>query len=345
MNRLPILILYCLLPVAVLGADAPDPLFDSADMLDLTLTAPFDLIDDERDKEKEYEGSLSYLDATGAEVVLDAQFSVRGNWRLDKRNCRYSQLWINLRRGQVQGTLFENQNRLKLVVQCNRANRYADYIIKELQAYQLFSELSEIHFDTRLVNVSYADSERPNNSRNHIAFFIEHQNRLADRFGFSEVELNTIPREELNKQQSKLMSLFMYLLGNTDYSMIQGPEDEECCHNAKLLQNPAGEYIPVPYDFDASGFVDTTYAPEPNPAFSLRNNRQRLYRGFCVSEEELNGAIAEFMESREQMTAIVADTTYVSSRSANRTLGYMEDFFEILEDPRRIEREFVDDCR
>tara|TARA_Y100000031_G_scaffold114598_1_gene126743 strand:+ start:620 stop:1006 length:387 start_codon:yes stop_codon:yes gene_type:complete len=111
----------------VFAAD-PDPLFQSSETLEITLTAQIDEIDDTRDKDTEYEGTLSYLDAAGTEIILDASFSVRGNWRLDKRNCRYAQLWGNLRRSQVAGTIFENQNRLKLVVQCRRQDRYSDYI-------------------------------------------------------------------------------------------------------------------------------------------------------------------------------------------------------------------------
>jgi hypothetical protein len=91
--------------------------------------------------------------------------------------------------------------------------------------------------------------------------------------------------------------------------------------------------------------VDTSYAPEPNPDFGINNNRSRAYRGYCVPEETLNGAIAAFQNAREQMIAIVSDTNYVSPHTANRAGRYVEDFFEVLDSPRRIEREFIRDCR
>jgi len=126
-------LLLCSVSTAVLfAAPSPDPLFQSADLLDITLVAPFDQIDRDRDKEREYEGSLSYTDANGQEVVLDITLEVRGNDRLKKANCRYSQLWVDFKRRQAAGTLFENQNRLKLVVQCGRRVSYANYIVKEL---------------------------------------------------------------------------------------------------------------------------------------------------------------------------------------------------------------------
>ena len=192
-------LLLCSVSSAVLfAAPSPDPLFQSADLLDITLVAPFDQIDCDRDKEREYEGSLSYTDANGQEVVLDITLEVRGNDRLKKANCRYSQLWVDFKRRQTAGTLFENQNRLKMVVQCGRRVSYANYIVKELQAYKLFAEISEINFDTRLLNVTYINSGRGNAGRTHLGFFLEHQNRLASRFDMEEVEINRVSSAELN---------------------------------------------------------------------------------------------------------------------------------------------------
>ena len=90
-----------------------------------------------------------------------------------------------------------------------------------------------------------------------------------------EVEENRVSADQLDPMQSTLASLFMYLIGNTDFSLIQAQAGEECCHNAKLIRDASGTYFPVPYDFDASGFVDTSYAPEPSPQFNLRSNRSR----------------------------------------------------------------------
>lgn len=311
-----------------------DPLFADPAPLAITLTAPFEQIDDERDKDQEYRGTLTYTGSDGEPVVLDARFEVRGNWRLSKSNCSYSQLWVDLRRGQLPGTLFENQNRLKLVVQCRRQSRYADYIQRELQAYQIFSRLSEFHFDTRELMVTYVDSEE-GDSRTHAGFFIEHQNRLADRFAMEEVEANSVSASALDPLQGALVSLFMYFVGNTDFSLIQGPPEEECCHNAKLLASGESFY-PVPYDFDASGFVDTSYAPEPLPQFRIRSNRTRLYRGFCVDEAVMSDALARFRSIETEVTDMMAET---------RTRGFVEDFFETINEPRDLRRQILEKCR
>ena len=323
----------------------PDPLFQSDTPLDITFEAPFAQIDRERDKEAEYEGVMRYVDADGLEVRLDMKLEVRGDWRLQKRNCHYSQLWVDLKRGQTPNTIFAEQNRLKLVVQCRAHDNYRDYLVKEQQLYKAFENLSDIHFGTRLVNATYIDSEDPSSSRTHLAFFIEHQRRLSDRFTMEEVQLNVIPSSDLDPLQSSLVGLFMYQIGNTDYSMTQTAEGDECCHNVKLLVDGAGRYFPIPYDFDASGFVDASYAAPPNPSFGIQNNRSRAYRGFCIKPEQLDAAVALITAQRDNTIAIVSDTSHIGDRVANRNVRYMEQFYEVLENQRRYQRDIIDDCR
>tara|TARA_B100001105_G_scaffold249112_1_gene235637 strand:- start:1789 stop:2826 length:1038 start_codon:yes stop_codon:yes gene_type:complete len=344
LKRLSLLLIPILTSVSLEAAES-DLLFQSTERLEITITAPFGRIDKERDKEIEYAGVLSYVDSAGATINLDVELAVRGNYRLIKSNCRYSQLWVDLKRGQLEGTLFANQNRLKLVVQCGRQNRYADYLVREQQVYTMFSEISDYDFGTRLLNVTYVDSEDEDDVRTHVAFFIEHQNRLADRFGMDKVESNGISRTELNARQGVLVSLFMFLIGNTDYSIIRGPENDACCHNSKLLVNADGEYFPIPYDFDASGFVDASYAPEPRPDFNLRSNRSRLYRGFCVPDDILSAAIKTYQDAKEGLNTIIGDTTYIGVRAVNRTIKFVDSFYEVINNPRKLQREIARGCR
>ena len=327
------LVVISLVASSNMPAAEQDPLFASQETLAITLVGPFDRIDDERDKEQEYDGGLQYVDASGEIIELDARFEVRGNWRLNKSNCDYSQLWVDLRRSQVEGTLFENQNRLKLVVQCRRTDRYLEFLQREMQAYQIYSLLTEHHFAIRPLEVTYQDNEE-DESRTHAAFFIEHQNRVAELANMEEVVENRVNSDQLDPLQSTLTSLFMYLVGNTDFSLIQAQEGEECCHNAKLIRDSSGAFFPVPYDFDASGFVDASYAPQPG--FNLRSSRSRLYRGYCVDDAIMSAAVDRFMSVKNEIIEIAA------SRKNDR---FVADFFETLEDPRDFQRDIIRDCR
>ena len=150
-----------------------------------------------------------------------------------------------------------------------------------------------------------------------------------------EVQENSVVVSTLDPLQNALVSLFMYFLGNTDFSLIQGPPGEKCCHNSKLLAS--GESLfPIPYDFDASGFVDASYAPEPLPRFRIRSNRTRLYRGFCVRDPIMDEALANFRSIETEVTEMITE---------RRARGFVVDFFDTINDPRDLRREILEKCR
>ena len=326
-------------------AQPADPLFADSELLELTLVGPFSDIDRQRDKSESYDGGLSYTDEAGATVVLDTKLEVRGNWRLQKQNCDYAQLWLDVKRGQARGTLFDEQNRLKLVVQCGQRSRHEQWLFKEQLAYDLFRVVSGLNFDTRLARVSYQDSENSRSTRSHYAFLIEHQNRLADRFSMAKVEENSVDVNLLDPMQANLTALFMYMIGNTDFALLAGPEGEECCHNAKLLLDSNGIYQPIPYDFDSSGFVDADYASPPNPVMKIRTNKQRRYRGYCAHEGNFPEAVAHMKRIQPEIERLVAENAYLTDSHKRTTSRYIADFYEILADERRLQRDILDDCR
>ncbi len=341
----PVLQLLTLLLLAgQLQAAEYDPLFASAAKLQITLDGPFGLIDRERDKEKDYPGKLSYQSPTGEPVVLDVEFQVRGNYRLRKENCGHAQLWLNIKTRQAQDTLFENQDRIKLVVQCGSEQRYADYLVREHQAYQFFNRLTDRSIAARLVDVTYRDSSDPHEARTSLGMFIEHQKRLAKRLDLQGVKVDRIGVAQLEPVQASLVAIYNYMVANADYSMLAADEGEECCHNVIPLEDQEGRYVPIPYDFDSSGFVNASYATPP-AGLNLRSVRQRLYRGFCAHNDLITATLAHFREHRQAFETILADTTQVSSSQAERAQQFIKGFYDLIDDPANIQREFLGKCR
>ncbi|MFK7865634.1 MAG: hypothetical protein AB8B95_15570 [Pseudohongiellaceae bacterium] len=326
-------------------AATPDALFADSQLLDLTLTGPFSLIDKERDKSKRYEGTLSYIDDNQSTVLLDVAYEVRGNWRLQKSNCSHAQLWLDLKRGQTKNTLFENQNRLKLVVQCGKQESKEQWLIKEQLAYDMFSEFSDYHFDTRLIQATYSDSLEKDQERTHFAFIIENQNRLAKRFDLEKFELNRAELTTLNSVQANRVALFMLLIGNTDFSLSSGAPNDSCCHNAKLLTDNSGVNYPFPYDFDASGFVDASYAAPPDPSMRINRNTQRLYRGYCAHIDNIEEEIERALETQGAVERMITDSEYASDRTKKKAIRFLTNYYDDLANERKNQRSIVGKCR
>jgi len=332
--------LLALLPGGLARAAAP--LFADEAPLALTLSGPFDRIDDERYKEQTYRGSVTWMGSVGEES-LDVKYEVRGNFRLRERVCDHVPLWLDFDKDEVDGTVFEGQNRLKLVVQCKRYDRYQGYLAREEQAYRMFRALSELSLDTRLAWVNFVDEEA-GTQRRELAFIVQHHKQLARAHELDLFEdASNFPRDRLDSARSALVALFMYMVSNTDFSMVMGAPGDDCCHNTKPLMDAEGTIFPLPYDFDSTGYVDPSYA-ETADKLGQSSVRDRLYRGYCRHNEALPAAIALLQQRKPALLAIAADSRFMSRGDAKRATRFIEKFFDIIDSERRTEWEITGDC-
>ena len=92
------------------------PLFQSHDPITITLTTDFEWLIDERNDSIEVEGSVRFVDMGGSEVTKPVRVRARGNFRRDPRNCNFPPLRLDFPTGEMEGTVFEGQDKLKLVI-------------------------------------------------------------------------------------------------------------------------------------------------------------------------------------------------------------------------------------
>jgi hypothetical protein len=198
------------------------------------------------------------------------------------------------------------------------------------------------------VRTTYRDSGR-RREEVQFNFLIEDVDDLARRNSRVALDVQTreVASSQLDPQQAAIAGLFQYMIGNLDWDMVQGPEGEECCHNGKLLAANATSrerVIPVPYDFDFSGFVNAPYA-QPPQGMPVRNVRQRYYRGLCRYNEQAVAAAELFRSRREQLYAVIDGETRLNEQRRRSARSYIEEFFEVLDDPQRFQRQVIENCR
>lgn len=317
------------------------PLFATHEPLELTMTVPLRTLVNRRGRRPVVEGTLVYTDS-GRPVDLDVEVTTRGFSRLEL--CAFPPLRLNLKRSQVPGTVFAGQNRLKLVTLCRDQASYVQYLELEYLAYRIYNLVTEYGFRVRKAAMRYVDSER-GDVVEAPAFFIEHIDGVAERVGMHELEVPALSLAELEPRRQADLGVFQYLIGNTDWSAIAPADGEDCCHNMSVVAPREGRAgaVSVPYDFDQTGLVNASYA-RPSEQLRIRTVRQRLYRGFCVANAQLEPAIAAFNAARTDIEALFAASS-LDDENRQRALEYLAEGYAVLNEPDEREREIVSACR
>jgi hypothetical protein len=324
--------------------DKPPKIFDSYDEMQVTLTGPWKTIMRNKKKDDTYPATFSWTGADGVEHTVDVTIALRGITR--RRVCDFPPLELIFDKQAVKGTTLRGNKSLKLVTYCDTNSKYEQYYIKEFLAYRIYNQLTDFSYRARPLMVDYRDSERDNRSTKRFSFIIEDTDELAERNNVEKLKIPRISYRDLDPVTTTRLSLFQFMIGNLDWAVTDGPKDDKCCHNSRLLG--AGEdQVPkyaVPYDFDSSGLVNAHYAAPPN-GLRVRNIRARLYRGFCVFNDELPQAVALFKQKKADILALIQNNPHLTDYMRDDAVDYIEDFYKIIESPDKLENEITDKCR
>lgn len=325
-------------------SESTQPLFATEDTLVLRIEAPFRTLMRKRSETGQLDGTLAYADPSGIEHVLDVKLRTRGIFRRSAENCEFAPIRVNFRRSQVEHTVFAGQDKLKLVTHCeNGSDTYEQYVLKEYLAYRIFNALTEDSFRTRLLHVTYVDSDRDGESRTRYAFFIEDNNRLAERIGADKAEVRQASYAMLQEKQAALVTVFEYLIGNTDFSLIGPDKGKDCCHNIELFSREPGIYIAIPYDFDFSGIVDARYAV-PHPSLRTRSVTRRVYRGLCDYNGVMEEVVAQFRGRRAVIGQLPAKVDGMDDSVRRKAENYIAEFYKDIADEEAVEDNLITEC-
>jgi hypothetical protein len=336
-----------LLIVTGIEADVGDtyegpPLFQSNELLEVRITAPFGKIMRERSKDLEEPGTITYRNDSGDDITLNIGIRTRGNFRHQEEICPFAPLRLNFRK--KKGTLFAKSDKLKLVTHCRSSTEnHTQDLLREYLAYRILNTLTDKSFRVRLLKVRYVESTTGESVDDNYAFLIEHRDQLGKRINLKHNSAESTWIGNLVPEHTNLVSVFQYLIGNTDFSPIAAEPGQPCCHNYVLMGDEPGKMLSIPYDFDLSGIVSAPYA-QPNPRFKLRNVRQRRYRGRCIYNDFLPLSVQVFQEKRQAIYGLIDSLPDYSSSSARKTVDYIDDFYKIIDSDKQVEKRLKNQC-
>ena len=328
------------------SAGQAHPLFQDDAVLKAVLSAPLSQAYAQRHQDVRLylPGQWTYIDTDGETRRLDVSIRTRGHFR--REYCQLPPLQLNFRKSQVRGTLFAGQNKLKLVAPCKPRPKYQQYVILEYLGYKTFEILTDHSFKTRLLRLTYIDSDEKLEPWTHTVFVIEDDSDLARRVGLDRIREPSVRYADLDYGHTALVHLYQLLIANNDYSVLRGSRDEDCCHNVQVLgeKSPGTLRVPVPFDLDMSGIVNAEYALPPS-SVPIQDVRERYFNGLCLPPGHYDNAIAQLQAKQEEITALYRQEAALDDRSRKRSLEYIDEFYELLGDPARIEREILGRCR
>lgn len=324
--------------------DPPVPLFDESRLTDeplaLQIEAPWRRLRRERDDEGPYPATMRI---SGVDAPLELTVEKRGISR--QEICAMPPIRLRFDEDHVEETLFEGNRAIKVVTHCHNGRRWEQYVVLEFLAYRMYSALTEYSFRVRPATIVYDDNERNKSDGPRIAFLIEDDRLVANRHGLDKLDLPGVRTARLPAFETSVFMLFQFMIGNVDFSPLGGVGDE-CCHNVKIIgdEELLDPLWAVPYDFDSSGWVDTSYAAAPE-SLPIEDVRQRLFRGFCRHNEGLPAARERFRSQRDVLYGILQAESRLTPRNLRKTTRYLDDFFEVIDSDARFERMITGVCR
>ncbi|HZV70051.1 MAG TPA: hypothetical protein VFG10_10925 [Saprospiraceae bacterium] len=306
---------------------------DSAVDLYLTL----DWKDMERHKkDKTYlPGQIKIHTAGGDSLNLDLKMRTRGHMRLEI--CSYPPIKLKFDKSDLAAHSLSSMNEMDLVHHCHEGDLYDQYLLREYMCYKLFELISPYHFHAQLVRLHYKNPDGKEAHDQAYAFLVENGEELADRLHAKLNKSKIVSTNGLEKMPFLKVCLFEYMIGNTDWYI-------PARHNLEFIGVPAYRIlVTVPFDFDYSGLVDAPYAAH-HETIKLPSVTIRYYQGWCQTPEEVNDALKIFREQKETILGMCDHIHGFNERSKKYTRDYLEDFFNIIENPKKLENQIIKHC-
>ena len=242
---------------------------------------------------------------------------------------------VRIRFNSREGSAFHAFKSLKLVNQCKTAADFEQYLLKEYMVYRIYNQLTDLSYRVRLLKLTLQDSAGKKKTVTEYAFLMEDLKDVAKRDSCREWK-KRVKTEETNRRQMTMVSLFEYMIGNTDWAVSAN-------HNVRFMvpaKDSTAGIIVIPYDFDYSGLVNTFYAA-PDERLNFQSVRERQYLGFPRNYEELEEGLKIFRAQKQNIYDLINHFDLLDPKNKREMTSYLDEFYDIIKHPEQVKSNFM----
>lgn len=282
------------------------------------------LLERESNNDEYQDAYISYINKDDKLIKWELGVKPRGKYR--RRICDFPPLKLNFSKKDLAAQSLASFDKYKLVTHCMDDRVLSkEAVIREYLSYQLYQELSPESFKVHLLRIRYVDTRGEYPSIQRYGFLIESVDAFEDRLKIEECEdCYAVGPESVNAAAENKLAVFQYMIGNTDFSLVQR-------RNLKLFTSEDNTLlIPVAYDFDFAALVGTSYAV---PAHHLGQTSvaDRVYLGFETEDVLMEQTLRLFENKKEDFFEIVRREKRLSLTARSQMKAYLNDFFAAIE--------------
>lgn len=264
---------------------------------------------------------LQFVDIHGQAQNWELKVNLRGKFR--RQRCEFAPLKLNFSKKDLRAAGLADWDKYKLVSTCSSDPLAKNLVLKEYLAYRVYNTLTPMSYRVQRVAITYVDTNGNHPDRTEEGFIIEENDEMAARIGGKEVDNALgLPADAFNPEAEVTHALTQYLFSNGDFSMPMA-------RNLKVVEMPSGEFVPVGYDFDFSGWVGAPYA-SPTSEIGQKSIYQRVYQGYAQPDDVMRKVADQFRDKRRAIMDLIANFHYLPTEDRTVVQRFAHHFFREL---------------
>lgn len=291
------------------------------DAAKITLETDLTTLLENRKSDQYYPATLTTDDGKMYKVELKA----RGKYR--RKISEIPPLKIKVKKKQLKDAGLDTLNEIKLVLPTYDNALGDELIVKEYIAYRIFEHLTSASVRARLIRLTIRDTH-VEKTRKMYAILLEDEEETVARMNGVLIEQYGTAPDSLIMNQAALVSVFQYMIGNTDW-------ETSMLRNVRLIKSPAsGKILVIPYDFDFSGLVSAPYS-SPSSESGLKTVRDRFMMANGIPTEHLKRAVRGIKDKKKDILNICR-SKYLPNEASDQIIAYLETFFQQIEETEEV---------